>query len=199
MTNSNNSFLNLPKPQPTGKKQTATTATAPINPQQKQNKQLLQQKNKVKSLRLIASLWLIAGFAGFLDASYLSIEHFRNLNPHCFLLKGCGIVITSKYSVIFGVPIAFLGAIYYFIIIILSFAYIDSLNPILRKIIIPLTAAGFIASVYFVYLQFFVIRALCLYCMGSATTGTILFIVSLVFIFQHLRRRENRLHEPKKA
>lgn len=161
-------------------------------------KRASNENNKYGHCGTIAFGWLIVGFVGFLDATYLSIEHFRNAAPHCLLLKGCDVVTTSKYAVMFGVPVALMGAIYYCLIIILSFAYLDSRNTLIRKIIIPLTGAGFVASLYFVYLQFFVIRALCVYCMGSATTGTILFVLSLLFIF-HCRRQHEKLCESKKA
>jgi len=55
-----------------------------------------------------------------------------------------------------------------------------------RNVIVKLAAVlaflGFLASVYFVYLQVFVIKALCPYCLLSAFISTILFILSLLIL-----------------
>ena len=39
---------------------------------------------------------------------------------------------------------------------------------------------GFIFTVYLIYLEFFVIKALCPFCLASQTTMTILFIITII-------------------
>lgn len=128
----------------------------------------------------IAYLFLLVAFLGFCDASYLTIQHFRGVAPNCNIIVGCDIVAGSAYSVIFNVPVALLGAIYYTLIIILTIQYLESKNLNIFKYLIPLTGAGLIASVWFTYLQIFVIKALCIWCLGSTFSSTTLFILGLI-------------------
>lgn len=131
---------------------------------------------------IITSIFLVASLIGFVDALYLTIEHFRGVAPPCSILKGCEVVTTSVYSQIFGIPVALLGAVYYLVFFIAALAYLDSKNE--RSIIwlSRFSVFGFLASVYFVFLQLVVLKALCLYCMMSATTSTIIFITGIVYL-----------------
>ncbi len=132
-------------------------------------------------------LTLIAvSFVGFLDATYLTANHYIDAPLPCSVLEGCEQVTNSEYSVVFGIPVALGGALYYLLILILSIAYFDTRRRGLLHAIIPFTALGFLASVWFVYLQLFVINAICLYCMLSALTSTILFMLS-VYILKYLK------------
>jgi uncharacterized membrane protein len=129
--------------------------------------------------------FLIAGAVGFIDAAYLTAKHFLGTPVACSLLKGCEQVTTSQYAAIFGVPIAILGVFYYLIIIALSAAYLDSRKLLFLKLIAYLTPFGFLASLRFVYLQIFIIKAICLYCMVSAATSALLFIFGIIFLKQN--------------
>lgn len=126
--------------------------------------------------------FLIISAAGFIDATYLATKYFLGAPIACSILKGCEQVTTSRFAIIFGIPVALLGAFYYLTILALSAACLDSCKSSLLKFIACLTPLGFLASLYFVYLQIFVIKAICLYCLISAATSTLLFIFGLVFL-----------------
>ena len=139
--------------------------------------------------------FLPVSFLGFIDASYLAIKHFVGTPLPCSVLKGCEEVTTSQYSVIGGVPVALLGAIYYLAIFVLIFYFLnkrlfssDAESGIhknenkLLKFVSYLTVIGLLASLWFIYLQIFVIKAICLYCMFSAFTSTTLFIFGIIVL-----------------
>lgn len=128
---------------------------------------------------LVISL-LVISFLGFADASYLAILHFQNAIPPCSIVEGCEVVTTSQYSTIFGIPVALLGAIYYAILLLLSAASLQTRNIRLLTVTCFLTTAGLFASAWFVFAQLALLKAFCLYCMGSATTSTVLFIVGMI-------------------
>ncbi len=123
-------------------------------------------------------LWVMVAiaFIGFLDASYLAVEHFLGLVPPCTIVAGCDTVTTSGYAAILGIPVALLGSLYYLAIICCLVGYLQTSREELLKIFRYLTIGGLLASAYFVALQLFVIHAICLYCMVSATTSTLLFL-----------------------
>lgn len=122
---------------------------------------------------------------GFIDATYLTIEHFLGKVPPCTLTNGCAAVTSSSYSLIFGIPLALLGAIYYLAIILGLVYYLDSKKPMVIKAISAVTAFGFVFSLYLVYLQLFVIKAICQYCMLSALSSTLLFIIGAMVLKSH--------------
>jgi len=132
-------------------------------------------------------VWSLLGVSplGFLDASYLSIEHFLNRVPPCSLTHGCETVTNSVYSSLFGIPLALLGALYYLAIIIALVYYLDSRRPIVIKAVAGFTAFGFVFSLYLVYLQVAVIHAICQYCMLSALSSTALFILGFMTLRSH--------------
>jgi len=126
-------------------------------------------------------LFLVIAFIGFLDAAYLTANHYFGIVPPCFVTQGCDTVTTSAYSKFLGIPISLLGSLFYLTVLISLFYYIDKKKDwILIKTLPILTTIGFLVSLRLIYLQVFVIKALCSYCLISATTSTILFVISLV-------------------
>ncbi len=130
----------------------------------------------------IIAIFIILSFFGFLDASYLTLKHYLGTPLNCSVFEGCEKVANSPYAVILGVPVALLGMIYYTALFFLSYLYYETKNPRLAPWILGLPVAGFLFSLYLVYLQLFVIKAICVYCAGSALISTILFILSLVLV-----------------
>ncbi len=130
--------------------------------------------------------WIVVAFIvisliGFADAAYLTAKHYLGTPLPCVITAGCETVTTSQYATMAGIPVALLGAIYYLAILILS-AYALAINSKLIKLAAYLTPIGFLASIYFIALQLFVIKALCIYCLVSAATSTLLFILGIVVI-----------------
>ena len=121
---------------------------------------------------------LIISLVGFFDATYLTIEHYANAIPPCSI-GSCETVLTSQYSTVAGIPVALFGAGYYLAAFLGTAIYIDSKKKIFFNLVRILVSIGFLATLGLVYLQLFVIHAICLYCMGSAASTTILFITTL--------------------
>lgn len=149
-------------------------------------KTLLIRPLKVIPKKIVVAV-LVISFLGLLDASYLTAKHYSGSPINCSILEGCEQVTTSQYSTIFGIPIALGGAVYYLMIFVLSFLYLDTKNSKFFSVIPTLATIGFLASLGLVYLQIFVIKAICIYCMGSAVTSTILFILSVLIIKKNAR------------
>src|SRR3990167_745687 len=118
---------------------------------------------------------VLASFLGFLDATYLTVEHYLGVIPPCSIINGCEKVLTSPYATVGGVPVALAGAVYYLAVFLLALAYLDTRNGRLMVVAAYLTPVGFLASLVLVYLQVFVIGALCLYCLVSAGLSAVLF------------------------
>jgi len=118
---------------------------------------------------------------GFLDAVYLTTSHYTG-HITCSVISGCQEVLVSQYSEIFGIPLALLGAGYYLFILINSLLYIDNQNKYSKLVLSYIPIFGFLFSIYLIYLMFFVIEALCQYCLLSAGSSTLLFLFSMLLI-----------------
>jgi len=136
---------------------------------------------KTISHRATAIGWLLMSLAGFVDATYLTIHHFRGAGLICGPFWDCDGVTTSRYSEIAGVPLALAGALYYLAIFLLTVAYFDTKKERFLRIVAPLTVLGLLASLVLVYLQLFVIHAVCLYCMISAVSSMGLFVLAVLY------------------
>ena len=117
-------------------------------------------------------------FLGLIDASYLAAKHYAGTITPCAIVKGCEAVTTSQYATIGGVSVALLGAIYYLAVLVISIAIIDTKNDRLKKFLAGFSVIGLMASIWFISLQLFVIKALCLYCLASAFSSTAIFITA---------------------
>jgi len=150
-------------------------------------------KPNQKSHKFLYFTFLPVSFLGFLDASYLTVKHFVGTPLPCSVLRGCEEVTNSQYSAIGGIPVALFGAIYYLTIFILILSILKrktlsssgaenvagANEDKLLNLTARLTFIGLLASLWFIYLQLFVIKAICLYCMFSAFTSITLFIFGL--------------------
>jgi uncharacterized membrane protein len=86
------------------------------------------------------------------------------------------------------IPLAALGAAYYLLALFLAvYIYTSERPEAARRAVLTvfaLSGIGVLASAYYMYVQVFVIEALCVYCLGSALTSTLIFISSSVLAFR---------------
>ena len=132
--------------------------------------------------RLVVFVILIASIVGFTDASYLAAKYYSGSAVECAILAGCAQVTTSQYAEIAGVSIALIGAIYYFLLFVLGVLFREKSDARFLAAIVALSGLGFLASIWFTYLQVAVIRALCVYCLTSAASTTAIFVSSLFLV-----------------
>ena len=142
-------------------------------------------KIRVEKLRL----FLIAGsIIGFLDALYLTWMKITN-NPRMCIqgLGDCVTVDTSKYSEIAGIPVAVLGAAAYiclFLILIVENRS-DFLKSNSALFIFGITLSGTLFSAYLTYIELFVLRTICPFCVVSAITMLILLVISIIRLIKY--------------
>jgi len=127
---------------------------------------------------------VILSFGGFLDSSYLTAKHYLHFEVTCSFLNGCEQVLTSSYSTMFGIPVALLGVLYYLAVFLSAVAFLDRKKPIFLKAMVLFPVAGFAFSLWFVFVQAFLLEAFCLYCLLSALIAGCLFILTLCYFFR---------------
>ncbi len=122
-------------------------------------------------------LFLAIAILGFGDATYLTVEHFTGGIPPCSVINGCEKVLTSPYATIGPAPIALVGALYYLVLIVLVVLYMDTHGDLWLRTATWIATIGFAISLVLIFLQVSVLHAICLYCMGSAASTTLLFLL----------------------
>lgn len=91
----------------------------------------------------------------------------------------CYAVQTSEYEKTLGINNSYFGLIAFPLLLIFALSHIKSPKKYKKQIIATGIVFGSIFSIYFIYIQFFAIKALCKYCM-VVDVGALL---SLIIIF----------------
>lgn len=146
------------------------------------------------TVRLVSNKWIIAliflSFVGFTVSAYLTANHYLGELPACSVIKGCEEVTTSKYSTVMGVPISLFGAGYFLSLLVLLIAYIDMKKAGIIKLFALLTLPGALISITLLWLQFAVLKAICIYCL-AADVSVLLITASAVFLYLKFFKTQN--------
>ncbi|HKG46952.1 MAG TPA: vitamin K epoxide reductase family protein [Pyrinomonadaceae bacterium] len=130
----------------------------------------------MKKLYAVAALLSLFGLA---DALYLTVEHVTGQSVRCTIISGCSEVLSSPYAVVAGIPLAVIGAGAYFTVF--SLAILAAFNyRIAGTLLTVLVIAMFLVSLWLIYLQAFVIREFCQYCLLSAAITLALLVVMVI-------------------
>lgn len=125
------------------------------------------------------ALFILAALVGFSDSAYLTAQHVRGVVPPCGVLNNCETVLTSAYATLGGIPVAAFGAFYYGLLIVLLIAFFDTGDRRILHVMSWIVTVGLLATLYFIYVQAFIINAWCPYCLVSAGMTGILFAISV--------------------
>ena len=130
--------------------------------------------------KLLNRILIILSIAGIFDSLYLLYIKLSHAGEVC--TGGCDVVNSSKYSEIFGIPLAIFGALFYLsiIVILLLSKRIEFIKENSIIIIFGISLIGVLYSAYLTYLELAVIHAICQYCVISAILTVGLFIVAII-------------------
>lgn len=123
---------------------------------------------------------------GLIDSLYLTYDHYfvdKTICPVGSIFSSCGTVLNSKYASIGPIPLALLGVVHYLLLLTWLTLEKKTKKAVLSKVIKLQILAGFIFSLYLVYLQAFVLNAYCFYCLVSA-------VVSLLLLLSVLKNKK---------
>ena len=127
-----------------------------------------QKKNSMIMWALLA-----LSTVGFIDAVYLALKRLVGSPVTCIAFSGCDVVAQSKYSLLLGIPLAFLGVVFYAAMVIMITYYLQRRTKRGLQQVLYLALFGGLFSLYLLALQAFVIKAWCFYCVISDTIGVI--------------------------
>lgn len=133
-------------------------------------------------------LILILAFCGVADSAYIAQHQADGTPLICSIgsLSGCNIVTTSPYSSLLGIPVADYGILFYGIVFVLAALELVVFDELLRRSLMWLAFLGAAVSLYLVFIEVFIIGALCVYCLASAVVALLIFALA---IFVHVKQK----------
>jgi uncharacterized membrane protein len=128
--------------------------------------------------RMVIALLALVGV--FL-ALYLTLYKMGYIGHLACATGSCERVQSSRWSVLLGMPVAAWGVVFYAATFGVAFAGTQerwSESRGVSWVLFALTGWGVLFTTYLTWLELFVIRGICLYCVSSATLVVVLFVIS---------------------
>ena len=138
-------------------------------------------------------MWMaVVSLLGLFLGLYLTLFHYGYIGSLACGVGSCERVQTSKWSVLFGIPLSLWGMGFYALMLVLAIAgvqekYAESSGLSLAMFL--LSCWGVLFTAWLDYLQGWVIHGWCEYCLTSGALILILFVLTL------LDWRETRRYE----
>lgn len=119
---------------------------------------------------------------GLLVSIYMTVYKLTSNNAMCLGSGDCSTVNASRYSEVNGIPVAVIGVLGY--LAILATHFFENRNNFLKQngtlLIFGMALAGFIFTVWLIYVEVAILKALCPFCVTSQTAMTIIFILAVI-------------------
>jgi len=109
----------------------------------------------------------IVSVAGLADATYLTVQALTGETLSCGGSPDCFRVLGSAYAKVDGIPVALMGALAYFsVFTFATFAAFGYARA--GKFLVLMVGVMFLATLWLLYVQAFLLHAYCRYCLFSA-------------------------------
>ena len=139
-----------------------------------------QDAARSSSRRWVPWTLAAAAYAGLVISTYLTIVHYRGYVSPCYVVHGCETVQTSKYSVILGVPVALVGALFFGTMFYLAVGLLRSARVMLARVFRVFAFLGALAIIPLFLLQAIVLKAFCTYCLATEIIMLAIWILSFL-------------------
>lgn len=133
------------------------------------------------SNRLIFTLSLL----GLIVSAFLAFEYIQTGPIVCPITgTGCELVRKSSYSKLLGIELPIFGLLFYIIIAVMSVWLTQKPDKLISRLRFLISFSGVVFGLYLTFLEAFVIKAYCIWCLSS-------FIISLLIFLTCLKQRRS--------
>jgi len=119
---------------------------------------------------------------GLLVSIYMTVYKITSNDSMCLGSGDCSTVNASKYSEVNNIPVAVLGVIGY--AAILAVHFLENRNRFFKQnstlMIFGMALTGFIFTIWLIYVEIALLKALCPFCITSQAAMTIIFIIAVI-------------------
>jgi uncharacterized membrane protein len=125
---------------------------------------------------------LILALVGVLVSIYMTIYKVTSNDALCLGSGDCSTVNASRYSEVYGIPVASIGIAGYLAIVLAHWyerrdSFFLKNGPLL---VFGMSLTGFLFTVYLIYIELAILRAICPFCLLSQVAMTGIFILSII-------------------
>ena len=125
---------------------------------------------------------LILVVIGLIVSIYMTIYKATSNDALCLGSGDCSTVNASRYSEVYGIPVASVGIAGYFAILMVHLY--ERRDKFFKKngpmMIFGLALTGFLFTVYLIYVEAVILKAYCPFCLTSQIAMTLIFIISII-------------------
>jgi uncharacterized membrane protein len=131
-----------------------------------------------------------AATVGLLVSIYMTIYKLTSNDAMCLGSGGCSFVNASRYSEVNGFPVAGIGLIGFLALMFVMLLerrseFFEENGPMLE---FGMSLLGVLFTIYLTYLELYVIRHICPFCVASALAIMLVWIFSAIRMIQQLNR-----------
>jgi uncharacterized membrane protein len=127
-----------------------------------------------------ASIALV--IVGLLVSIYMTIYKVTSNDSMCLGSGDCSTVNASRYSEVNGIPVAVLGILGY--LAILATHFFEDRNRFFKQnatlMIFGMALTGFLFTIWLIYVEIALLKALCPFCLTSQAAMTLIFIIAVI-------------------
>jgi len=142
---------------------------------------MLQKKSLFAQIVFFRYMLVIAGI--LITAYLIYVNNFSDSILSCGSIGDCNKVQNSSYGFLLGIPVTFFGFFFFvFFALLYSHYFIKSKfisSQLVERVGLSFSLSGFMFSVYLTYIELFVIKEVCIWCISLAMLVTILFITNI--------------------
>lgn len=125
---------------------------------------------------------LVLVIIGLLISIYMTIYKVTSNDSMCLGSGDCSTVNASRFSEVNGIPVAVIGMLGY--AAILAVHFFEDRNPFFKQngmlTIFGLALTGFIFTLWLVYVELVLLKAICPFCVASQVAMTLIFVIAVV-------------------
>lgn len=118
---------------------------------------------------------------GLLVSIYMTIYKYSGNDNMCLGSGDCHTVNASRYSEVNGIPVAIFGIGGY--LAILAVLYFETRNRFFRDnatlMVFGMALTGFLFTVWLIYVEIALLKAICPFCVTSQVAMTLIFILAV--------------------
>ena len=132
-----------------------------------------------------ASIALV--IVGLLVSIYMTIYKVTSNDSMCLGSGDCSTVNASIYSEVNNIPVAAIGILGY--LAILGVLFFENRNSFFRQngtlMIFGMALTGFIFTVWLIYVEVALLKAICPFCVTSQVAMTLIFIMAVISLIKN--------------
>ena len=124
---------------------------------------------------------------GLAVSVYMTIYKISGNDGMCLGSGDCSTVNASRFSEVNGIPVAVFGIVGYSAILIVLFY--ESKNEFFKRngtlLAFGMSLTGFLFTLWLVYVELVLLKAICPFCVTSQVSMTLIFIIAVVRLFRN--------------